>query len=83
MEQVFFDNKILVNKNLIPNDRKTPLNPSGIRIAVTCITILEYTDNDIYKLSNIIANIINHKEQIFSIQELINNYKYRLISPVR
>lgn len=82
IEQFFFNNKLLVNKNLIPHDKRSPLNPSGIRMATTCITILGYSDTDLIGLADIITNIINHKSQLSQVQELANKYNKSLIPPV-
>lgn len=82
IEQIFLNNKILVNKNLIPKDKKTPLRPSGIRIGVTCITILRYTSNDIKLLADGISQIINHNNLAFSMKNLTDTYNKALVSPI-
>ena len=77
-EKILFDNKILVNKNLIPYDKNTPLKPSGIRIGITCVTNLDYNVEDIEILANEISNIIIKKNINLS-QQIIEGliYKYQ------
>lgn len=60
-ELLLFKNKILVNRNQIPNDTLGPLTTSGIRIGTVGITNLEYTQEDIKKLAIIIANLLKYK----------------------
>jgi glycine hydroxymethyltransferase len=58
MEHYFFNRKILVNKNLIPNDIYGPDITSGIRIGSVCITNLNYKPEDVVLLGNIISKVL-------------------------
>ena len=57
-----FDNKILANKNIIPNDKQSPEITSGIRLGTTCITNQNYSQEDVRKLSEIIIQILNKQK---------------------
>lgn len=58
METKFYENGILVNKNLIPNDRTSPEVTSGIRLGTVCISNLNYSKEDVFILAETIANIL-------------------------
>jgi glycine hydroxymethyltransferase len=49
---------IIVNMNTIPNDTRSPFNPSGIRIGTPAITTEGYTVKDMKKLANTIHTIL-------------------------
>lgn len=57
-EKKFESLRVLLNKNLIPNDKRSPTTTSGIRIGTTNLAILEYEDDDIAMLGHWIANVI-------------------------
>ncbi|URJ23852.1 serine hydroxymethyltransferase [Blochmannia endosymbiont of Camponotus sp.] len=62
---------IIVNKNSIPNDFRSPFITSGIRIGTPAITRRNFNENDVRKLSHWICDILNHidnNEIIFSIK---------------
>lgn len=59
-ESLFYQNHILINKNLIPGDRNPPQRPSGIRLGTTCITNLEYSNTEIAVLGKLISEILLH-----------------------
>jgi glycine hydroxymethyltransferase len=48
--------RVLVNRNLIPNDNEKPWITSGIRIGTSCITILDYSNADVKRLAHWIAD---------------------------
>lgn len=74
-EKLFEKNRILVNRNLVPNDKESPLITSGIRIGSTTITNLNYSIEDTTILSNIITNIIVHKKTSnLDLLYLLNKY---------
>jgi glycine hydroxymethyltransferase len=55
-ERVCEQHRVLVNRNLVPGDRRKPSITSGIRLGTACITILEYSDSDVESLANWIAD---------------------------
>ncbi|MFH1088683.1 MAG: serine hydroxymethyltransferase [Patescibacteria group bacterium] len=55
---------IIVNKNMIPNDPRKPLDPSGIRLGTPAMTTRGMKEKDIEELTNLIANLLkNHQDQ--------------------
>lgn len=73
-EKLLFDNKILANKNLIPDDKQSPEITSGIRLGTTCITNQNYSQEDIRILTDVIIRIL--KKQKYDI-ELLNKIVLR------
>lgn len=72
---------IVVNKNCIPNDNRSPFTPSGIRIGTAAITRRNFKENDVQKVANWICDVLSNfknKEILISIkQEVLNMcYKY-------
>ena len=53
---------ITANKNVIPNDTRKPLDPSGIRLGVPAITTRGFTAKDCEKLAHLIVDVLEHKE---------------------
>ncbi|XBC42533.1 MAG: serine hydroxymethyltransferase [Buchnera aphidicola (Meitanaphis elongallis)] len=67
---------IIVNKNSIPNDSMSPLVTSGIRIGTPAITRRGLKEEDVYKLSNWISDILDDIKNIHNIlkikREIVN-----------
>ena len=61
-EALLFSKNILSNKNMIPNDTRSPQVTSGLRLGVTYITNQGYADEDIRKLSNYIISVLKRQE---------------------
>lgn len=53
---------ITVNKNMIPDDPRSPMDPSGIRIGVQAITSREMKEKEIKKIAEWINEIIENYE---------------------
>jgi glycine hydroxymethyltransferase len=51
--------RILLNRNLVPNDSEKPDVTSGIRIGTACLAILGYTEADAVALANGIADLVH------------------------
>ncbi|HYD62331.1 MAG TPA: serine hydroxymethyltransferase [Noviherbaspirillum sp.] len=49
---------VLVNRNLVPYDPRSPLETSGIRIGTANLAILNYEEADLKSLARLIANVI-------------------------
>lgn len=78
-EQLFYDNHILVNKNQIPFDTLSPHIASGIRFGTTCISNLNYTDDDTTHLADSIVDLLlYHKAKTESLEYLIEKYHKRI-----
>ena len=55
---------IIVNKNMIPNDPRKPLDPSGIRLGTPAVTTRGMKETDMEELGNLIAHLLkNHQER--------------------
>lgn len=75
MEKILFDNKIISNRNQIPNDTKNAFITSGIRLGATSITNLNYSPADVMILGEYISQIINNKKpDIQILNYLITKY---------
>lgn len=55
--------EILVNRNLVPDDPKSPLATSGVRIGSTCVTILDYEEEDIDELADIVCSVLSERTE--------------------
>ncbi len=51
---------IVVNKNTIPYDKRSPFNPSGIRIGTAAITTRGLKKDDVVELTRVISDIIKN-----------------------
>lgn len=58
IEDLLFKNHILANRNQIPNDKKSAITASGIRIGTVPITNLEYVEEDVIYLSHYLSSVI-------------------------
>jgi glycine hydroxymethyltransferase len=75
IEKKLFDNKIIANRNQIPNDPQNAFITSGVRLGTTVITNLEYSPQDIILLGNYISQIITSNTIDSKIlNTLINKY---------
>ena len=52
-------NGVIVNKNCVPNEKRNPLEASGIRIGTPSITTKGYSKEDVIKLAKSICENIN------------------------
>ncbi len=78
-ETLLGNNRILVNKNLVPNDTESPLTTSGIRIGSTTITNLGYSTSNIALLANIVSDILMNKDVNKSdLNSLLNRYHKKI-----
>jgi glycine hydroxymethyltransferase len=61
VESLLENNHILVNRNLVPNDQKSPLKTSGIRIGTPTITTNGYNEAHARTIVNTIHKIIQER----------------------
>ncbi len=55
---------ITINKNMIPDDPRSPFDPSGIRIGTPAVTTRKMKEREIKKIANWInAAVENHKDE--------------------
>lgn len=59
LERRFEEHSVLLNRNLVPGDTRSPLHTSGLRIGSTNLAILGYEDADIRRLGHWIADLID------------------------
>jgi glycine hydroxymethyltransferase len=75
LERRFERNGVLVNRNLIPGDARSPMHTSGLRLGSTNLTILGYEDIDVSRLGHWIADVIEGtKVDVDFIPELLRKY---------
>lgn len=78
IERRFQDLGVLLNRNLIPNDRRSPSVTSGIRIGTTNLAILNYTAEDTASLAAwIAAHIDGRSADNALIPALVQKYQSR------
>ena len=61
-EKLLMDAGITVNKNAVPNDPEKPFVTSGIRIGTPAVTTRGMKEDDMVKLGNIIADVIEKRD---------------------
>ncbi|MFH0828754.1 MAG: serine hydroxymethyltransferase [Candidatus Kerfeldbacteria bacterium] len=49
---------ITVNKNMIPDDPRKPMDPSGIRIGTPALTTRGFTENDMTRIAETIVSVL-------------------------
>lgn len=73
--------QVLVNRNQIPGDKKSPWIASGIRLSTTCLAILQYRDEDVQALGVALGSILRcEREHDQTIARLIDTYHRRIIN---
>jgi len=61
-ERLLMEAEITVNKNSVPNDPEKPFVTSGIRIGTPAVTTRGMKEDDMVKLGNIIADVIENRD---------------------
>jgi len=66
---------IILNKNMVPFDKSTPFNPSGIRMGTPSITQRGFKEEECKRIGELIAKIVkNHTDE-----QLIKNAKEEIL----
>ncbi len=56
---------VYVNKNMVPNDKRSPMDPSGIRLGSPALTTRGFTESDMEVVGSLIVETIqNHSNDI-------------------
>ncbi|MFH1366839.1 MAG: serine hydroxymethyltransferase [Patescibacteria group bacterium] len=73
--------KITVNKNMVPDDPRKPLDPSGIRLGTPALTTRGFKENDMVIIGQTIAKVIKNpadenikKEVLKIVHDLTKKY---------
>lgn len=67
---------IIVNRNVIPNDKNTALETSGIRLGVQALTSRGMKEKEMVVISNIIHKLLSNLDKLEEIKnELINDVR--------
>lgn len=81
VEEVLDEVGICTNKNAIPEDDASPLNPNGLRIGTPVITSRGFNEEDSYIVGELITKVIKniddeevHKKVKEEVQKLCNKY---------
>lgn len=77
VEEALDEVGICCNKNVIPDDTASPLNPSGIRIGTPTITTRGINSEESYQIGENIAKIINNFGDE-SVKEEVKKFVYEL-----
>jgi len=54
---------ISTNKNTVPNEKRSPMVTSGVRIGTPAVTTRGFVEEDVEIIANLIADIIEQKEE--------------------
>jgi glycine hydroxymethyltransferase len=61
-QEVLEDIGITLNKNVIPDDNRSPMDPSGIRVGTPALTTRGFREEDCKEVADIICNILENTE---------------------
>ncbi|MBU2575871.1 serine hydroxymethyltransferase, partial [Patescibacteria group bacterium] len=51
---------IYTNKNMVPYDKRKPMDPSGLRIGTPALTTREFDENDMREIGEMISHVVNN-----------------------
>lgn len=73
--------RILVNRNQVPGDARSPWDPSGIRLGTAALAILDYSDADTHALGDAICSVLERADRHPEIVDrLLEKYHRPLVS---
>lgn len=67
---------ITVNKNMVPNDPRSPFITSGLRLGSPAITTRGFTEHEAQQVANAVADVITHWQD----EEMIARVKKEMLS---
>lgn len=74
---------VLANRNLVPDDRRSPMETSGLRLGATNLAILGYEVRDLRLLAHWIADVISGaRVSTETVEFLLEKYQSHLVAPV-
>lgn len=80
-EEALEQARILVNRNQVPGDTRSPWAPSGIRLGTAAITFLGYTDEDVRALGDVICAVLQGSSaNDDTVMRLLDTYHRPLVS---
>ena len=83
LERELESHRVLVNRNLIPGDPRSPSATSGLRLGTANIAILGYGDHDLDRLAGWLGRFLQRGDaRNGTVDELIRKYQARLVTPV-
>lgn len=76
-EDMLFKQHILVNRNQLPNDKRSPSLASGIRIGILTLATINMPESEYTTIARLIADTINNKKIIDAnlANNIIQNYR--------
>lgn len=66
---------ITCNKNMIPDDPRKPMDPSGIRVGTPAMTTRGFKEDDFRKVGDLIARTIESREDESALEQIKNEIK--------
>jgi glycine hydroxymethyltransferase len=80
-ETAFENARVLVNRNLIPGDTRSPWAPSGIRLGSTVPAILGYSRDDVDALGEALCAVLEGSDRhVETVTRLLATYHRPLVS---
>jgi glycine hydroxymethyltransferase len=61
-QETLEDVSITLNKNAIPDDNRSPMDPSGIRVGTPALTTRGFKEEDCKQVADIICNVLENPE---------------------
>ncbi len=80
-EDACLDSRIIANRNQIPDDTREPWEASGLRLGVTTLAVLEYSDEDVRTLAEALAQVLKgYGRPKETVDVLLAKYHKNLVS---
>lgn len=74
-ETILNSGHITCNKNAIPNDPQTPFVTSGIRLGSPAMTTRGFKEEEVKKVSNLLADVIDNPDDLATIERVRGEVK--------
>ena len=71
LEKRLDDAHVTCNKNTIPNDPRSPFVTSGVRLGTPAVTTRGLKEEDMDKVAEIIAMVIESEENVGKAKEMV------------